>query len=232
MKINSSAGNVGKRNVMPPNHFPCSGLHGCLGPVPTSVAAGDRLLGRSWKRELGLPASTPETSLGAAGLPSTSQQKLPVYGWSQDLRLHISLHLRTSPSLVKAFPKIPINETKLKRSLACVARFLLLPTQIVFFPPKLAAACFTIAEWGRATQYVLSAGGAGARPGQGQALGSASRFIVGFSYQPGANTKLKHCPLQENRMYPTSTPWLLSVSLSRQDLKCIESNSSCSNLVR
>lgn len=65
---------------MPANHFSRSGLHGCLGPVPTSVAAGDRLLGRSWKCELGLPASTAETSLGAAGLPSASQQKLRVYG--------------------------------------------------------------------------------------------------------------------------------------------------------
>lgn len=80
MKINSKAEDAGKRNVVPPNCCPCSGLHGSLGPVPTSAGAGDRLFCLPQHRP-GLPASTAEAGPGGSGwfTLSASQQKLPVY---------------------------------------------------------------------------------------------------------------------------------------------------------
>lgn len=140
MKINSKAEDLGRRDATPPNWFSCSGSHGSLGPAPTSVAAGDRLFCKHWKHQLGLPVSTAETGLGAAGLPSQQANRSCLF--MPDDKIYACIFPSTSafppalPHLVKPFPTISVNETKLKHCLSCAACFLLFPTQIEFSLPN------------------------------------------------------------------------------------------------
>lgn len=95
-------------------------------------------------------------------------------------------------------------------------------------PPKpnflsQAGSCLFYNSRGHTTGDVFSAGGACAHPEQGQALGSASSF----SQQPGTSTAPCRKATHSQLLYLE----LLRVSLSRQDLKCIKSNS-CSELIR
>lgn len=82
----------------------------------------------------------------------------------------------------------------------------------LFFSPKLLV--LQQQRGGQATEDVFSAGGAGACPEQGQALGSGSSF----SHQPGTSTAPFRNATHSQLLYLK----LLRVSLSRQDLKCIK----------
>lgn len=112
---------------------------------------------------------------------------------------------------------------KLEHSLFVELASLFFPTQTEFSLPSWQLLVLQEERGGQATEDVLSAGGAGARPEQGQALGSASSS----SHQLGSSTAPFRKATHSQLLYLE----LLRVGLSRQDLKCITSNS-CSKLVR